>query len=60
MILNPYLKFIVALLSAMLTSLAAYYGHTAWYPVVTAAVGAALVYLVPNLPATPAPRPPLP
>lgn len=66
MVLNPYLKFIVALLAAVLTSLAAYYGNTAWYPVVTSAVGAVLVYLVPNvaaparqLPVPPPARPPL-
>lgn len=48
--LNPYLKFVIALASTVLTGLATYYGHTAWYPIVTSAVGTVLVYLTPNIP----------
>lgn len=52
---NPYLKAIVALAFTVLTGLATYYGHSAWYPIVTSAVGSVMVYLTPN---TPAPIPP--
>ena len=48
--LNPYLKFVVALVSTVLTGLATYYGHAVWYPIVTSAVGTVLVYLTPNVP----------
>lgn len=48
--MNQYLKAIVALISTVLTSLSAYYGNESWYPIVTSAVGAVLVYLVPNTP----------
>jgi hypothetical protein len=50
-VLNPYLKFVVAALSTVLTALGAVYGHSYWYPIATSAVGALLVYLVPNIPA---------
>lgn len=48
--LNPYMKAVVGVLGAVLSSLSVYYGHDHWYPVVTTAVTAALVYLVPNTP----------
>jgi len=46
-----YTKAIVAVLGAVLTSLAVYYGNTTWYPIVTTAVTALSVYVVPNIPA---------
>ena len=52
--MNAYLKAIIAVLGAVLTSLAVYYGNSTWYPIVTTAVTALSVYLVPNLPAKPA------
>jgi hypothetical protein len=48
--LNPYLKFIVALLGAAVTSLAVIYPAAHWLPVVTSMVTAVSVYLTPNLP----------
>lgn len=48
--LNPYLKAVVALAFTVLTSLATYYGNSAWYSIVTSGVGALMVYLTPNTP----------
>lgn len=48
--LGPYLKAVVGVLGAVLTSLAPYYGSAHWYPIVTSVVTAILVYLVPNTP----------
>lgn len=59
--LNPYLKFVVAVFGAVMTTtlsgLAVYYGHTLWYPIVvsgvTAVAGAVAVYIAPNTPKIP-------
>lgn len=50
--MSKYLKFVIAVLGSVLTSLAVYYAHTEWYPVVTSAFTAISVYLVPNQPGT--------
>lgn len=50
---SPYLKAVVSVSFTVLTALAALYGHSTWYPVVTAAVGSLMVYLTPNTPASP-------
>lgn len=47
---NPALKFVVALLPNIVTVLSSVYGHASWWPVVATAVGALMVYLVPNSP----------
>lgn len=49
--INPYLKFVVALLGTVLTGLSVYYGKTEWFPIVTSVVTAVSVYIVPNTPA---------
>lgn len=51
--LNPYLKAMVSVAFTALTGLATYYGNSAWYPIVTSAVGALMVYLAPNTPSKP-------
>jgi hypothetical protein len=48
--LGPYLKAVVAILGAALTSLATYYGGSHWYPIAVSVVTAISVYLVPNTP----------
>lgn len=60
--MQTYLKAVMAVLGAVLTSLAVYYGHTTWYPIVVSGVTALSVYLVPNAPKAPAtpPNPPAP
>ncbi len=49
--MSKYLKAVMAVLGAVLTGLASYYGETHWYPIVVSAVTALSVYLVPNAPA---------
>lgn len=51
--LNPYLKFIVALLGAAVTGASVYYSQAHWFPILTSVVTAILVYVTPNV--TPAP-----
>lgn len=41
-------KFLVALGTAALTGIGTYYGNAKWEPLVSALIGAVLVYLVPN------------
>jgi hypothetical protein len=54
--IGRYAKFMVGGAAAVLTGLVPYYGHATWFPALTAALGAALVYLVPNAgPAAPPP-----
>lgn len=48
--MSNYLKTIVAVLGAVVTSLAPFYGSDKWFPVVTTIVTAVTVYLVPNIP----------
>lgn len=43
-----YAKFVVGAAAAIITGLTPYYGHDAWFPGLTAGIGALLVYLVPN------------
>jgi hypothetical protein len=50
---NAYLKAIMAVVGAIVTSLGVYYGGSHWYPIVTTALTALTVYLVPNEPNTP-------
>lgn len=52
-----YAKFLVGTASAIVTALVPYYGGDKWFVTVTAVLGAALVYLVPNQGA-PAVKPP--
>lgn len=46
--LGRYNKFYAAVITAVQTGLLEYYGSERWTPVVTLALGAALVFLVPN------------
>lgn len=48
--LNPYLKFVVAVLGSVVTSLQVYYGTTHWLPIVSSVVTALTVYFTPNIP----------
>jgi hypothetical protein len=48
--LSPYLKFVVAALGVISTAVQTAGGTGKWQPVVTAAISALLVWLVPNLP----------
>lgn len=48
MVLNPYLKFLVALLGPLVTALGTIYGTLPWWPAVATGIAAILVYLVPN------------
>lgn len=50
--LNPYMKAVVGILGAVLTSLASFYGGQHWFVVVTTAFTAVATYLVPNTPAS--------
>lgn len=43
-------KFLVSVLGAVATSLAAFYGGQAWEPMAFAIVTAVATYIVPNLP----------
>lgn len=54
---NPYLKLIVSVAFTVITGLAVYYGHSAWYPIVTSIIGSLMVYTVPNVPKTLPPPP---
>ena len=47
---GQYAKFIVGAAFAVLTALSPYFGHSEWFPAVSAGLGAILVYLVPNTP----------
>lgn len=49
-VINPYLKFVVAILGAVITSAGVYYGSAHWFPILTSVVTALTVYLTPNLP----------
>jgi hypothetical protein len=49
--LAPYLKAVVAVLTAVIAAVQTAGGGDKWTPIVTAAIGAILTYLVPNLPA---------
>lgn len=49
-----YLKAIMAVIGTVVTGLAVYYGNTDWYPIVTSALSALSVYLVPNASKAPA------
>ena len=51
--MNQYLKAIVSGVFTVLSALAIYYGNSAWYPIAMTAVGALMVYLVPNAPSAP-------
>lgn len=53
--LNPVLKFVVALIGPLGTSLDQVYGHGSPAATIAAAVAAALVFLVPNTPNPPKP-----
>lgn len=57
--LNPYMKAIVAILGAAITAAATFYGNAHWFPILSAVVTAATVYLVPNTASTPAIVPPV-
>lgn len=46
--MSNYMKAIVAVIQAVLVGVQTYYPGAKWEPIVTAVVGAALVYLVPN------------
>ena len=46
--MSTYMKAIVAVIQAVLVGVQTYYPGAKWEPIVTAVVGAALVYLVPN------------
>lgn len=41
-------KFLVSVMGAVMTGLGTYYGGSKWEPIASAAIGALLVYLVPN------------
>lgn len=47
--INPYLKFAVAILGAVVTSLTTIYSGAHWLPVVTSVATAISVYLTPNI-----------
>jgi hypothetical protein len=49
---GSYAKFIVGVASTVITGLQPYYGHEPWYPALIAGIGAVLVYVVPNAPAS--------
>ena len=51
---NPYLKFIVAVLGAVVTSLSIYYSGARWFPILPSVVTALTVYFTPNIPNAPA------
>lgn len=51
--INPYLKFVVALLGAIAAALQTTYGTARWEPAITAAISALLVLIVPNTPNRP-------
>lgn len=57
---GQYAKFAIGAASAIITALMPYYGADKWFIALTAALGAALVYIVPNSPPVPASLPPLP
>jgi hypothetical protein len=44
-------KFLVAVLSAVASGLAVFYGNARWEPVAVMAVGAVMTWLIPNAPA---------
>ena len=48
-------KFIVAAQGTIATGLEVWYGTDHWVPIVTSAVAAVVVYLVPNTPSVPTP-----
>ena len=50
--IGQYAKFLVGGAAAIITALTPYYGSAKWFVAVTAALGAALVYIVPNQPKT--------
>jgi hypothetical protein len=54
---GSYAKLIVSVATAVITALQPYYGHEAWYPALIAGIGAVLVYVVPNAPASALPAP---
>lgn len=47
--INPYLKFIVALIGALVTGLSVYYSGAHWFPVVTSVATALTVLVTPNV-----------
>lgn len=47
---GTYAKFIAGTAWAIVTALTPYYGGDKWFTAVTAGIGAALVYFVPNSP----------
>jgi uncharacterized membrane protein (DUF4010 family) len=55
--LGPYLKAIMGLLGAILTSLASFYGGQHWFVIVMSVFTAVSVYLVPNTPKPASPKP---
>lgn len=52
-ILNPYLKFVVAVLGAAAAAMQTEWPSARWSAVVTAFITAILVYFVPNIPSPP-------
>ena len=50
---NPYLKFIVAILGAVVTGATVYYGNAHWLPILVSVATALTVFVTPNVSNTP-------